>query len=104
MELPLSSRSESCCGGLVPGLLLMVYYMATIAVTVRKSDTRARGEKFTLKERIASLKGIAAILMLFVVVIGGIFGGFFTANEELRSERSEHFCSWSAEGSVRSKP
>ena len=68
--------------GFVPGLLLMVYYMATIAVTVRKNPTLGpRGEKFTLKERIASLKGIAAILMLFVVVIGGIFGGFFTANE-----------------------
>ena len=34
-----------------------------------------------MKEKLVSLKGGIAMVILFLVVIGGIFGGLFTANE-----------------------
>jgi tripartite ATP-independent transporter DctM subunit len=68
--------------GLFPGILLTVLYMIT-AFIICKLDPGAgsKGESFTFLEKIKSLKGIWAMATLFIVVVGGILGGFFTANE-----------------------
>jgi C4-dicarboxylate transporter DctM subunit len=78
-EQPISALFAA---GLLPGLLLVIYYMATITIAVKRNPALGpKGDAFTLKQKLQSLKGVAPILILFLVVIGGIFGGLFTANE-----------------------
>ena len=68
--------------GILPGLLLALCYIAAIAVVVRIWPDRAPDKlHFTFKEKLISLKGGAAMIILFVIAIGGIFSGWFTANE-----------------------
>ena len=68
--------------GIIPGLLAMVMYVLTISVIVRvKPDWLPRGPSTTWAERFAGLKDVWAPLLLFVFVIGGLYGGFFTPTE-----------------------
>jgi len=67
---------------MIPGLIAMLGYMAAIAVYVRlvpghapEHDTAS--EKVTLE----SLKSVLPIALIFVLVFGGIYGGFFTPTE-----------------------
>lgn len=68
--------------GIIPGILLTLCYIGAIIIQViRKPEKGPKGEKFSTKEKVQSLVKIIPILILFVIVIGGIFIGFFTANE-----------------------
>lgn len=68
--------------GIIPGLLAMAMYVLTISVIVRvKPDWLPRGPATTWAERFAGLKDVWAPLLLFVFVIGGLYGGFFTPTE-----------------------
>ena len=68
--------------GIVPGIILACCYIAAISIVVHIHPDRAPGKlHFTFKEKIKSLTGALPILVLFIIVIGGIFGGWFTANE-----------------------
>jgi tripartite ATP-independent transporter DctM subunit len=40
-----------------------------------------RGERSSWRQRLIALKGVWAVAMLFIVVMGGIYGGVFTATE-----------------------
>jgi tripartite ATP-independent transporter DctM subunit len=68
--------------GLVPGLLALAMYLVTVRVyvAVAGSDIPAQ-PKASWSERLAALRGVWAILLLFVFVIGGIYGGIFTPSE-----------------------
>lgn len=68
--------------GLIPGIMLMLFYMATVVIQVLvKPSIGPKSEKFSTKEKIQSLVGVLPILILFIIVMGGIFAGIFTANE-----------------------
>ena len=68
--------------GIIPGLLAMAMYVLTISVIVRvKPDWLPRGPATTWAQRFAGLKDVWAPLLLFVFVIGGLYGGFFTPTE-----------------------
>ena len=68
--------------GIVPGILLMLLYMATVYTLARRNPAIApRGPKFTYAERFAALKGIGPILVIFLLTIGGIWLGWFTPTE-----------------------
>jgi len=68
--------------GIVPGLLAMAMYVLTIFIIVRvRPDWLPRGPATTWAERFAGLKDVWAPLLLFVFVIGGLYGGFFTPTE-----------------------
>ena len=68
--------------GIVPGLLAMLLYVLTVMIIVRvRPDWLPRGEQRPWSERIAELKNVWAPLVLFVFVIGGLYGGFFTPTE-----------------------
>jgi len=68
--------------GIVPGLLAMAMYVMTIFIIVKvRPDWLPRGETTTWKQRFAGLKDVWAPLVLFVFVIGGLYGGFFTPTE-----------------------
>ncbi|WP_323010632.1 TRAP transporter large permease [Paracoccus sp. (in: a-proteobacteria)] len=63
--------------GLLPGLLTIAIYFVGIAILVRfgKDVAPMHREKFTLKEKMQSLRGLWAILILVVIVMGGIYSG-----------------------------
>jgi len=68
--------------GVLPGLLAVSCYIAAVMVTVRL-DPKAgpRGERMPMLERLRALKRVWAVLTLFGVVLGGIYGGVFTPTE-----------------------
>jgi tripartite ATP-independent transporter DctM subunit len=69
--------------GIIPGILLMVLYMITIVILVKKKPEIApAGQKFTFKEKIQALKGgLFEIIITFIISLGGLFAGYFSATE-----------------------
>jgi C4-dicarboxylate transporter DctM subunit len=68
--------------GVIPGLLAIAMYMVTISLLgVLKPGFLPKGERATWTERWAAVRDIWATLLLFAFVIGGIYGGLFTATE-----------------------
>ncbi len=69
-------------GGLFPGLLLMLLFIATIFVLCRRHpDWGPAGGKTTMSEKLRSLPGSIEMIILFCLVMGGLFAGFFTPSE-----------------------
>ncbi len=68
--------------GIVPGIIAILMYMATVTIIgyARPGDLPA-GQYSSWRERLDSLRDIWATLLLFLFVIGGIYGGLFTATE-----------------------
>jgi len=68
--------------GIVPGILGVGFYAAAIAVVTRlKPELGPRGESFGLAATLQALKGAWGVTLLFVVIMGGIYGGVFTPTE-----------------------
>jgi len=68
--------------GVLPGLLLSGLFLTTIyAMTKYKPSLGPPGPRFTMKEKIYSLKGTWSLLALFLLVIGGLYTGWFTPTE-----------------------
>lgn len=68
--------------GIMPGILnAAIFIGVTVFLVVRNRKLAPEREKFTWKERLRSLKGIIAVVILFGGVMGGMFSGFFTSNE-----------------------
>lgn len=68
--------------GIVPGILAMAMYVMTIAIIVKlRPDWLPGGEVKPWSERLKDLKNVWAPLVLFIFVIGGLYGGFFTPTE-----------------------
>lgn len=76
------SIRELFAAGFLPGILGVLLYLAAVSWTVwRNPKAGPRGEKIDWPDRISALKGVWGILLLFVVVMGGIYGGVFTPTE-----------------------
>ncbi len=68
--------------GIVPGLLAVGMYITTIVVLgLVRPGFLPRAPAARWAERAAALRGVWAILLLFVFVIGGMYGGAFTPTE-----------------------
>lgn len=67
--------------GIVPGILTAVIYCAGIYVLARVRPDIAPLAKiaFTWKQRFESLYSVYGIIILFALVVGGIYGGYFPA-------------------------
>lgn len=66
----------------VPGVLAALGYMLVIAIIARVSPTDApAGDRYTWGQRLQALVDTWPVLLIFLVVIGGIYGGFFTPTE-----------------------
>jgi len=73
---------ELFIAGIFPGLLLSGMFMVLIwAMCVRNPELGPRGESFSWRERFAALSGVWGMLVLFVLVIGGIYFGIFAPSE-----------------------
>ena len=68
--------------GVVPGIFLSALFGLTIYIWVRlRPEIALRGPKTTFKEKLISLSGVGETLILFILVMGGLFIGFFTPTE-----------------------
>jgi tripartite ATP-independent transporter DctM subunit len=69
--------------GIIPGILLMLLYIAVIALlTWRQPLLAPPGPKSNWKERLDSLRGsLAEVLFVFALSMGGLFAGWFTPTE-----------------------
>jgi C4-dicarboxylate transporter DctM subunit len=68
--------------GVLPGILLTLLFILTIVIwTHLRPDICEKAPKATWKERIASLTGVIETFILFFMVMGGLFMGFFTPTE-----------------------
>lgn len=68
--------------GILPGLMLSSMFMALIYVMCKRNPTLGPpGPSFPLKDRLASLMGISGALVLFAIVIGGLYIGAFSPSE-----------------------
>ncbi|NLN94529.1 MAG: TRAP transporter large permease [Candidatus Hydrogenedens sp.] len=77
-----SSIGKLFIAGVLPGLLIAALFCLVIFINcVRRPEMGPVGPKTTFLEKVISLKGVAETLILFVVVMGGMFFGYFTPTE-----------------------
>ena len=69
--------------GMIPGLILAVAYMAIVVVWVKLNPSVApvSPEAVSWREKISALLGVWEPLAIFLLVMGGIYGGLFTPTE-----------------------
>lgn len=68
--------------GIIPGLILAILFVATIRLVCRFDPAAGPpGPRSTRREKLSSLKFGGPIVVLFLLVIGGIYAGIFTATE-----------------------
>lgn len=68
--------------GVIPGILTAFLLMvAVVYMTSRDPEHAPAGERSTWAQRWAALRGIWGVVLLVIVVLGGIYGGVFTATE-----------------------
>jgi tripartite ATP-independent transporter DctM subunit len=68
--------------GIIPGIILSAMYVATItALVLLNPKLGPRGPKTSFKEKIGALWGASDMAALFLLVMGGLYGGMFTPNE-----------------------
>jgi tripartite ATP-independent transporter DctM subunit len=68
--------------GLIPGILLASLFIVSITIRSKLSPTMGpAGPATTWQQKIISLTGTWAVIMLFLLVIGGLFMGIFTVIE-----------------------
>jgi C4-dicarboxylate transporter DctM subunit len=68
--------------GILPGILLCFLFLMTIYLRVLINPSLAPpGPKTTFKEKFRSFAGVIETLILFAMVMGGIFFGIFTPTE-----------------------
>ncbi|UCB51131.1 MAG: TRAP transporter large permease [Deltaproteobacteria bacterium] len=68
--------------GILPGILLSTLFILTIYIRVRLNpEMGPPGPKASVRERVRSLAGVMEMLLIFALVMGGLFFGFFTPTE-----------------------
>ncbi|MEI2814651.1 MAG: TRAP transporter large permease [Burkholderiaceae bacterium] len=68
--------------GVIPGILsALLLMLAVVYITSKDPEHAPPGKRSTWHERWAALRGIWGVVLLVVVVLGGIYGGLFTATE-----------------------
>jgi C4-dicarboxylate transporter DctM subunit len=68
--------------GILPGLLIMLMFWIQMYLQCRLNPSLGpRGPSFGWVERMKSIKGLWAIVLVFIMVMGGIYAGIFTPSE-----------------------
>ena len=76
------SIRELFAAGFIPGLLGVILYMGAVTWTVwRDPKAGPPGERMNMKERLIAMNGVWGTIILFAIVMGGIYGGIFTPTE-----------------------
>jgi C4-dicarboxylate transporter, DctM subunit len=77
------SVGQLLLAGVLPGILLTAVYVITVFVLVARDPSLAPKfeERATWGERFISLKGLWALIVLVLIIMGGLYAGIFTPTE-----------------------
>jgi len=76
------SIGELFLAGILPGLLLTGLFVVTILVWAAiQPDLGPPGPRTTIREKVASFSGVFETILIFFLVMGGLFAGIFTPTE-----------------------
>ena len=65
--------------GIFPGILLTILFIIVVVVLCKRNPALApAGQATTFKQKIVGLSGITEMLLLFILVMGGLFAGWFS--------------------------
>lgn len=68
--------------GIVPGILISIMFCVQIYIQCRRRpELGPAGPRTTWRQKFVSLAGVSETLILFIVVMGGMFLGYFTPTE-----------------------
>lgn len=68
--------------GVIPAIVMTILFIITVSIQCRlRPEQGPPGEKYTWKEKIKSISGMGDTLLVFILVMGGLFFGFFTPTE-----------------------
>ncbi len=68
--------------GVVPGIIAVLLFLLAIAiVTARNPRLGPAGTRTGMRERLYAMRDVWGVAVLFLLVMGGIYGGIFTATE-----------------------
>ncbi len=69
--------------GIIPGLALVATFVLIIVIQVKINPALAPGrpDPVSFKDKVTALKGIWEILAVFIIVMGGIYRGWFSPTE-----------------------
>jgi tripartite ATP-independent transporter DctM subunit len=74
--------SQLFMAGILPGVLLSILFLITISIMVRvKPEIGPAGPRSTWRVRFSSLTLVWPVIILFILVIGGIYSGAVTPTE-----------------------
>jgi tripartite ATP-independent transporter DctM subunit len=77
-----TSIGKLFAAGILPGLVAVVLLcLAVQYICWRDPASGPPAERATWRERFDAFKGVWAVVALFIIVMGGIYGGVFTATE-----------------------
>ena len=73
---------ELFAAGILPGILAVAFYLLAIEWIVRRNPEHGPpGERSTWRQRWVALRPVASVALLFLVVVGGLYGKVFTPTE-----------------------
>lgn len=77
------SLGKILVGGVIPGILSVIIYMASIYIRARRNPWLGPpiNERISWKERLLSLRQLLTAAITFIVLLGGIYLGFFSPTE-----------------------
>ena len=68
--------------GILPGLMLVMLFLLAVAVMVRLDpDAAPAAAELEAERKRKAIRGTTPVLVLFILVLGGIYGGIFTPTE-----------------------
>ncbi len=68
--------------GIIPGILEIILYIAVIAIIMKfRPHYAAKAERVPFRDMLSAVPSLWPVFVLFVVVLGGIYFGFFTPTE-----------------------
>ncbi|TFL11290.1 TRAP transporter large permease [Pusillimonas caeni] len=76
------SIGKMFAAGILPGLLAVGFYLLAVRWTIwRDPDSGLPGQRLSWMDRLRALRDVWGVLVLFAVVMGGIYGGVFSSTE-----------------------
>ena len=68
--------------GILPGIVATLCYLGAVVFTIRRDPGAGpAGERQTWKQRLHALSHVWGVVLLFALVMGGLYGGVFTPTE-----------------------
>lgn len=76
-----TSITDMFTAGFLPGIMMGIALMITCYIVSKKNGYKGKAEKYTWKERWISFKEAFWAILSPVIILGGIYSGFFTPTE-----------------------